>query len=138
MIYSPAVSPHLSCSLSQREVCTYVDKRDRTVCIGGSSGLDKYLRTAQLTVFADGDPRAKPVVIFRGTGKSITLEERTRYDQCVTVQFLANAWCDETVMLLWITCNWKQACSGPMHLIADVHRVQKTESILNNSLTGCP
>ena len=29
----------------------------------------------------------------------------------------------------WIKNCWKQACSGPMHLVLDVHRAQKTEEI---------
>ena len=37
----------------------------------------------------------------------------------------------------WITYNWKPACSGPMHLIADVHRAQKTESILKRLEKDC-
>ena len=41
----------------------------------GSSGLDKRQCTVQLTLFADGVPWVKPLVIFRGTGKHFTLRE---------------------------------------------------------------
>ena len=66
--------------LTFTEGSTYADKGDRSIwVIGGASGLDKRQCTVQLTVFADGKPRVKPLLIFRGTGKRITLVERTRY-----------------------------------------------------------
>ena len=49
------------------------------VC-GGASGLNKRQCTVQLTIFADGEPRVKPMLIFRGKGKHITLHEKLRYD----------------------------------------------------------
>ena len=111
-------------------------------------------------MFADGEPRVKPLLIFKGTGKRIPLVERVRYirffqiallllyllvyclpscryDKRVTVQFQPKAWCDEAVMNAWITVNWKPVCSGPMHLIADVHRAKKTENILNRLENDC-
>ena len=46
---------------------TYESKGASTVWVqGGSSGLDKRQCTVQLTIFADGIPRIKPLVIFRG------------------------------------------------------------------------
>lgn len=61
------------------EGSTYADKGDKSIwVVGGASGLDKRQCTAQLTVFADGEPRVKPMMIFRGTGKRISLVERTR------------------------------------------------------------
>ncbi len=36
-----------------------------------------------------------PLLIFKGTGKRISLLERTKYDRRVTVQFQPKAWCDE-------------------------------------------
>ena len=38
--------------------------------------MNKRQCTVQITLFADGIPRVKPMVIFRGTGKRITLAER--------------------------------------------------------------
>ena len=35
------------------------------------SGLDKRQVTVQLTIHADGEPRTRPLVIFKGTGKRI-------------------------------------------------------------------
>lgn len=79
---------------------TYADTGNKTVWVrGGASGLDKRQCTAQLTVFADGEPRVKPLLIFKGTGKRISLLELTKYDKRVTVQFQPKAWCDEAECL---------------------------------------
>ena len=49
------------------------DKGSKTVWVqGGISSLNKRQCTVQLTVFADGVPCVKPLVIFRGTGNRIT------------------------------------------------------------------
>ena len=37
-------------------------------CASGSSGLEKRQCTVQLTIFADGVSRVRPLVIFRGKG----------------------------------------------------------------------
>ena len=81
---------------------TYADKGSKTVwcrSVGGS-GMDKRQATVQLTVYADGRPRVKPLVIFRGTGQRIKQQERQKYDCRVTVQFQPNAWCDEAMFVL--------------------------------------
>ena len=109
---------------------TYADTGDKTVWVrGGASGLDKRQCTVQLTLFADGEPRVKPLVIFRGKGKRITLLEKLRYDKRVAVTFQENAWCDEKVMDGWVRQQWKPSCQGEMLLVADVHKAQKTEAI---------
>ena len=66
---------------------TYADTGDRTVWIrGGASGLDKRQCTVQLTVFADGEPRVKPLLIFKGTGTRIPLHEMVRNAHaCVSI-----------------------------------------------------
>ena len=109
---------------------TYADTGERSVWVrGGASGLEKCQCTAQLTIFADGEPRVKPLLIFRGMGKQITLAEKVRYDRRVSVVFQPKAWCDERVMHHWVRTCWKPACQGPMHLILDVHKAQKTEAV---------
>ena len=78
---------------------TYESKGASTVWVqGGSSGLDKWQCAVQLTIFADGIPHVKPLVIFRGTGKRITFLKKLRYDKRVSVCFQVNAWCDEPIM----------------------------------------
>ena len=50
---------------------TYANTGEHSVWVrGGASGLEKRQCTAQLTIFADGEPRVeKPLLNFRGTGK---------------------------------------------------------------------
>ena len=68
---------------------------------GGESGLNKRQCTVQLTLFADGEPRVEPLIIFHGKGKKIGVAERASYDSRVIVQFQENAWSDENVMKFW-------------------------------------
>ena len=58
---------------------TYTDKGETSVWVrGGGGGGFRYERhcTVQLTLFADGVPRVKTMLIFKGTVKRITLSER--------------------------------------------------------------
>ena len=93
---------------------------------GSASGLDKRQCTVQLTIFADGDARVPPLVIFRGKGLRIAQTAKARYDRRVKVQFQENAWCDEDQMLNWVNHIWKCPFSPdankPKLLIADVHK----------------
>ncbi len=100
---------------------------------GGQSGYDKRQCTVQLTVFSDGNPRVKPLIIFRGAGKRLSVNEKQQWDDRVTVCFQKNAWCDEEVMKMWIDEMWCPAVEklGSKHLlVADVHKAQKTKAVL--------
>ena len=109
---------------------TYADKGDHSVWVrGGASDLEKRQCTVQLTIFADGETRVKPLVLFRGKEKRNTLVELARYDKRVFVKFQPNAWCDEYIMKFWVTYCWKSFGKRRMHLILDVHRAKKTEAI---------
>ena len=109
---------------------TYESKGASTVWVqGGNSGLDKRQCTVQLTIFADEIPRVKPLVIFRGTGKRITFQEKLKYDKRVSVCFQENAWCDEAVMIRWVKHQWKLCIEGPTMFCLDQHKAQKTPSI---------
>ena len=56
---------------------TYSEKGAKTVWVrGGASGMEKRQCTVQLTIFADGVPRVKPLLIFCGKGKRITFREK--------------------------------------------------------------
>lgn len=82
---------------------TYADRGDKTVWVrGGASGLEKRQCTVQLTIFADGEPRIKPLDIsWKGTTHSftgkgfrsifmclaVTSYMQLRYDSRVRVQF---------------------------------------------------
>ena len=83
----------------------------------------------QLTIFADGKSRIKPLLIFRGTGKRIPLTEQLKYDKHVTVQFQPNAWCDEEAMERWIRTSWKPYVKEEILLVLDLHKAQKTDRI---------
>ena len=63
---------------------TYKETGNQTVWVrGAASGLDKWQCTVQLTIFADGEPRVKPLIIFRGKGKRITFREKVQQlQQC--------------------------------------------------------
>ena len=62
--------------------------------------------TVQLTVFAHGVQRIKPLLIFKGTGKRIPDKEAKQYDPRVAVKFRENAWCDEEMMIYWERHLW--------------------------------
>lgn len=121
----------------------YADTGEQSVWVWGEgSGLDKHQCMIQLTLFADGEWRVKPLIIFRGKGKWISFTEEVKYDRRVTMRFQSNAWCDEDIMQFWIKNCWKPSCSGPM---LDVNRAQKTEDIqdmlegeCNTSITYVP
>ena len=105
---------------------TYKDTGASTVWVrGGASGLDKRQCTVQLTIFADGESRVKPLIIFWGKGKQITFCEKVHYDQRVHMAFQEKAWCDEPTMDMWIRQLWKPACSGDMLLTLNVHKAKK-------------
>ena len=53
---------------------TYAERGERSVWLcGGASGLNKRQCTVQLTLFADGEPRVKLLVICCGKGKRIAV-----------------------------------------------------------------
>ena len=50
----------------------------------------------QLTIFADGVPLVRPLVIFRGKGHRINCKEQEAWDDRVQVTFQIKAWCYES------------------------------------------
>ena len=51
---------------------------------GGASCLEKRQCTVQFTIFADGETRVKPLVLFRGKGKRNTLVKLADDDEVCT------------------------------------------------------
>ena len=49
----------------------------------------------QLTVFADGVSRVRPLIVFRGQGKRLAKKEKDGWDPRVRVMFQVNAWSDQ-------------------------------------------
>lgn len=88
------------CSFDFLEGKTYNVQGNKTVWVKSTgSGLDKRQMTVQLTVFADGIGRVKPLVVFRGKGLRITAAEKKMLDHRVDVVFQENAWVDEGIFL---------------------------------------
>ena len=108
---------------------------------GAQSSLNKRQCTVQLTIFADGEPRIKPLLIFRGKGLRISQAERKEHDGRVVVKFKENAWCDESIMQYWVSNMWRRPLAPeaqkPKLLIADVHKAQKTPTIANKLKREC-
>lgn len=101
-----------------------------------ASGLDKRQCTVQLTVFADGKPRVRPTIIFRGQGKRIAKSEQESWDSRVRVMFQKKAWCDEVIMKEWVASEWANVFTNPHTasstgkiLVADVHTAQQTDDV---------
>ena len=80
---------------------------DEVWSVTAQSGLDKRECTIQLTVFADGNTRLPPLIIFKGKGLRISADERKKWDSRVSVTFQEKAWCDEKVMKHWIKEQWE-------------------------------
>lgn len=105
-------------------------------CASASSGLDKRQCTVQLTIFADGVPRVRPTIIFRGKGKRISANEKSSWDRRVNLMFQPKAWCDESVMKVWVEHKWGNVFTDPPRagssgkiLVADVQRAQQTNEV---------
>ena len=108
---------------------------------GCASGLEKRQCTVQLTVFADGRARVKPLLMFRGKGLRIAEIERKQYDGRVVVRFQDNAWCDEEIMKFWVGNMWKRPFGDDVGrkklLVADVHKAQTTNVIQDMLISEC-
>ena len=105
-------------------------------CASAASGLDKLQCTVQLTAFADGVSRVRPLVIFRGLGKRIAKKESDAWDSRVKVMFQENAWCSESIMKAWIESEWENVFTNPPTpsstgkiLVLDMHRAQQTDDV---------
>lgn len=110
-------------STGAKEVC----------CATGSSGIDKRSCTAQLKTFADGSV-LPPLLIFKGEGKRIMIEEKRRWDIRVFEEFQQKTWCDKKVMIQWISTQWGNVLLNRKTLVSNgkilfVHTVQQTDSV---------
>lgn len=114
---------------------TYNIQGEKTVWVKSTgSGLDKRQMTVQLTIFADGIARVKPLVVFRGKGLRITAAEKMLWDNRVQVVFQENAWVDEDIFIWWIQHAWKMCRSSVFDtsqklITLDMHRAQNTEKV---------
>ena len=111
---------------------TYTEKGKKSVWTRTTGeGHDKRPCNVQLTIFANGEPRIKPLLIFKGTGQRIPDREKRQYDPRVVVKFQEYAWCNEKMMVFWLRNMWKKAnMFGQPHdrlLIYDGHRAQECQ-----------
>ena len=72
--------------------------------------------SVQLTIFADGVARVRPLVIFRGKGLRITRKEQEAWDRRVQVAFRPKAWCDESMVKKWRSEQWGNIFINPQRL----------------------
>jgi len=113
---------------------TYNNIGDRTIWVQGSqSGWDKRQGTVQLTVCADGVPRIKPLVFFRGLGVGGgILKEKESYDSRVDVKFNPKAYANTENFLQWIEEQLIPALDNrPTILALDLFAAHKTEEVLD-------
>ena len=116
---------------------TYETKGEKTVWTRTTgSGHEKRQCTVQLTVFADGEPQIKPLMIFKGAGKRIPDKELKQYSPRVVVKFQENAWCDEDMMIYWVRHLWNSqstffSTNGKISrlLVYDQHRAQTRKNV---------
>jgi len=96
---------------------TYAKKGDRTVRIKeGKSGHDKRQCTLQIAVFADGVPRCKPLLMFKGKpkGDGRRKTERQKYHPGVVVIFNDKAWANTSNLLDWVKNQYSTASAYPL------------------------
>ena len=92
--------------------------------------------TVQLTVFADGISRVRPLIVLRGQCKRLATKEEDGWDPRVRVMFQVNAWSDVAVMKEWIESEWgnvftnSPSLSTGKILVADMHRIQQTDEVI--------
>ena len=87
---------------------TYAEKGEKSVWSRTTGeGHDKKQCTMQLTIFTDGEPCIKPLLIFKGTEQRTSDIEKRQYDPRVVVKFQENAWCNEEIIVFWLSM-WKK------------------------------
>ena len=133
---------------------TYNQIGEKTIWVQSSkSGWDKRQGTIQLTVFADGVPRVKPLISFwvQGTGPTI-VSERRQYDNRVIVnlKFNPTAYANSSNVLEWLEEQLIPVLNGQPTLLAidlfSGHRIEEvvdtfrahdiTPSIIPRGCTG--
>ena len=128
---------HAPCSWFYRRPATYAEKGEKSVWTRTTGeGHDKKHCTVRLTIFSDGEPRMKPLLIFKGTGQRIPDREKRQYDPRVE-----NAWCNEEMMVFWLRNMWKKPnmFGQPRDrlLIYDAHIAQTTEKVKTILMQEC-
>jgi hypothetical protein len=96
----------------------YAKKGEKTVRLkGGKSGHDKRQCTLQIAVFADGIPRCKLLLMFKGKLKSKDYRRRTeekRYNPGVVVIFNEKAYANTLNLIDWVKNQYSMASAYPL------------------------
>ncbi len=110
---------------------TLANKGDKQVWVKNPKSVDeKRFCSVHLTVFGDGKHRVKPLVIFRGQGKRLTLKERAQWHSGVKVEFQTNAWMDEVQVKKYVKSQLaRNKPEGKLLLTLDAHGSQRKESV---------
>ncbi|ESZ89915.1 hypothetical protein SBOR_9699 [Sclerotinia borealis F-4128] len=90
---------------------TYDHKGNNTVFLKGSkSGWEKRQATLQILVSADGIPRCKPLIMFRGVegyGNKTRQRELKKYHKGVDIIFNPKGYCNAKELLKWFKTQYK-------------------------------
>lgn len=81
-----------------------------------------------LYIFADGEARLCPTLIFHGQG-NVTAAKRAAYHPGVVVQFNKEAYNNEDLFLSWIDQQLKPILEGDTMLVMDVASFHKTDAL---------
>ena len=81
----------------------------RTWVASPGAGLEKRQCTLQICILPDAATKVKFAVIFRGTGKRISNEEKAQYHKDVDVYWQQNAWADLQFSIQWAKKTLKEA-----------------------------
>jgi hypothetical protein len=107
---------------------------EKTIWVQSSqSGWDKRQGTIQLTIFADGVPRVKPLLFFRGKGVGPSvLTEMKSYDPRVVVKFNPKAYANSQNMIEWLDDQLIPVLDNQPTLLAlDLFGGHKTDDVLD-------
>ena len=138
--------------------CPFAVSHNRTYDVKGAvqvwikqpkDGLDKRQCSVVYCFRASGEQIVPPMIIFRGTGKRISRNEKNRWDSRVNVSFQRNAWMDKRGMQEWIKLFRKKTKNTGEKILGldnlDAHQDEnvktyakdKCETILGFTPGGC-
>jgi hypothetical protein len=92
------------------------------------SGWGKRQATLILYIFADGEPRLRPTLIFHGQG-NVAVAERAAYHPDVVVEFDKEACNNEDLFPHWIDKQLQPTLEGDTMLVMDVASFHKTDTV---------
>lgn len=101
------------------------------------SGWGKRQATFILYIFANGEARLCPALIFHGQG-NVTAAKRAAYYPGVVVKLNKEAYNNEDLLLPWIDQQLKPILQGNTMLVMEVASFYKTDAVRNRLQKGTP